>query len=125
MEKKNESEHVCLCPLYGLLDVISKKWALLVIAVLGNEGSMNFNELKRHLKDITSKTLSKTLKDLQDAGLVRREILETRPPQVKYSLTSEGRELRRLLIPLLEWISERGGKRAPWCHIRIHDQDKQ
>ena len=38
---------ICFCPLFGILDVIAKKWALLIIAILGNEGEKGFNELKK------------------------------------------------------------------------------
>ncbi len=38
---------ICFCPLSGILDVIAKKWALLIIAILGNEGERGFNESKK------------------------------------------------------------------------------
>ncbi len=112
-------EEVCFCPLYGLLDIIAKKWALLIIAILGNEGEKGFNELQRELKGISPKTLSKTLKELEQYGLIERKVLSTSPPRVKYSLSSDGWELRRHLIPLLKWVSEKGAKKAPWCPIKL------
>jgi len=112
-------EELCLCPLYGLIDVIAKKWSLLIIAVLGNEGAKGFNELQRELKGISPKTLSKTLKELEEYGLIKREVINTKPPRVRYSLSESGWELRSLLIPLLKWVSKRGGKKAPWCPIKL------
>jgi len=41
---------ICFCPLFGILDVIAKKWALLIIAILGNEGEKGFNELKKRAR---------------------------------------------------------------------------
>ncbi|RLE79277.1 MAG: transcriptional regulator [Thermoprotei archaeon] len=118
-------EEVCFCPLYGLIDVIAKKWSLLIIAVLGNEGAKGFNELQRELKGISPKVLSKTLRELEEHGLITREIISTRPPRVKYSLSESGWELRSLLIPLLKWVSKRGGRKATWCPIRlVHEKQK-
>ena len=67
-----EHLEICFCPLHGLLDTISKKWALMIIAVIGNHGSAGFNELKRYLCNVSSKTLSNTLKDLEEKGLIYR-----------------------------------------------------
>lgn len=112
-------EELCLCPLYGLIDVIAKKWSLLIIGVLGNKGEMSFNELYRELKGISPKTLSKTLRELESHGLIVRRVEDTKPPRVKYSLSESGWELRLLLIPLLKWVSKHGGSKAPWCPIKI------
>lgn len=96
-----ENNAVCFCPLFGILDVIAKKWALLIIAILGNEGEKGFNELKMELGCISPKPLSDTLKNLEKIRLVNKKVLETTPPTVKYSPTSDGRELREHLIPML------------------------
>lgn len=112
-------EQACLCPLFGLLDVIGKKWSLLIIAMLGNEGEKGFNELKSELERISPKTLSGTLKKLEEINLVHKRVLPTSPPGVKYSLSSEGHVLREQLMPLLEWISKKGGKQASWCPIKV------
>jgi DNA-binding HxlR family transcriptional regulator len=109
---------ICFCPLFGLLDVVAKKWALLIIAILGNEGTKGFNELKKELGSISPRTLSDTLKNLERIGLVDRRILSTSPPTTQYSLTDDGRELREHLIPLLVWVSERGAQDLPGCPIR-------
>jgi DNA-binding HxlR family transcriptional regulator len=112
-------DHVCFCPLYGLLDAIGKKWSLLIIAILGNEGEKGFNELKKELDGISPKTLSETLKKLEELNLVNKKVFETSPPSVRYSLTSDGLELRGHLIPLLRWVSLKGAKEEPWCPIKL------
>ncbi|MDD1702815.1 MAG: helix-turn-helix transcriptional regulator [Methanoregula sp.] len=108
-----------MCPLFGLLDVVAKKWALLIIAILGNEGAKGFNELKNELGSISPKTLSDTLKNLERIGLVDRKIRPTSPPTTQYSLTGDGEELREHLIPLLVWVSKRGAQDLPGCPIRM------
>jgi DNA-binding HxlR family transcriptional regulator len=86
-ELPNHTNDICFCPLSGILDVIAKKWALLIIAILGNEGERGFNELKKELGCISPKPLSDTLKKLERIGLVSKRVMATSPPSVKYSLT--------------------------------------
>jgi DNA-binding HxlR family transcriptional regulator len=117
-EPARDSNDICFCPLFGLLDVVAKKWALLIIALLGNEGEKGFNELKRELGSISPRPLSDTLKNLERIGLVDKQVIATSPPTVKYALTPDGRELRDHLIPLLVWVSEKGGKGMQGCPIR-------
>lgn len=110
---------ICFCPLHGLLDTISKKWALMIIAVIGNHGSAGFNELKRYLCNVSSKTLSNTLKDLEEKGLIYRQVVDQTPPVVRYYLTVSGWELRELLIPLLAWVMKNGGHADEGCPIHF------
>ncbi|NIO36341.1 transcriptional regulator [Candidatus Bathyarchaeota archaeon] len=102
-----ESRHLCFCPLKGVIDVISKKWALLIINALGNRGKLRFNGLMKELNGISPKTLSDTLKELQAEGLVIRESFAEIPPRVEYSLTQDGIELRKAIIPVLKWAATR------------------
>ncbi|MFA5330878.1 MAG: helix-turn-helix domain-containing protein [Methanoregula sp.] len=119
-----EEQEICFCPLFGLLDVIAKKWALLIIAILGNEGAKGFNELKNELGSISPKTLSDTLRNLERIGLVDRTIQPTSPPTTRYSLTGDGIELREHLIPLLVWVSEKGVNDLPGCPIHMKRKQK-
>ncbi|MDD1666788.1 MAG: helix-turn-helix transcriptional regulator, partial [Methanomicrobiales archaeon] len=85
-----ESLQVCLCPLEGVIDTISKKWALLIINILGNHGRLRFNELMSGLEGISPKTLTDTLRLLQEEELIRRDAFAEIPPRVEYSLTADG-----------------------------------
>jgi DNA-binding HxlR family transcriptional regulator len=110
-----EDNRVCLCPLQGIIDVISKKWALLIINALGNCERLRFNKLMEALSGISPKTLSDTLKDLQAEGLINRESFAEIPPRVEYSLTEDGAELRKRIIPLLEWTANRNYRSKEQC----------
>ena len=110
-----EEGRVCLCPLKGIIDVISKKWALLIINALGNCGKLRFNKLMETLKGISPKTLSDALKELRAEGLINREPFAEIPPRVEYSLTKDGAELRKSIIPLLEWTANRDNTDKEWC----------
>ncbi len=97
---------ICPCPCEGLIDIIGKKWALCVLALLGNNGTMRFNQLQVQLKGISAKTLTEVLKNLQHSQLVEREAFREIPPRVEYHLTREGRELTMLVAPLMIWADK-------------------
>ncbi len=54
---------------------------------------------------MSPKTLSDTLKELRAEGLIKRESFAEIPPRVEYSLTKDGIDLRKSIIPLLEWAA--------------------
>jgi len=123
-----ESGQICLCPLGGVIDTISKKWALLIINVLGNYRRLRFNELMLQLEGISPKTLTDTLFLLQAEGLIHREAFSEVPPRVEYSLTDAGDELLTAIRPLLQWAARRenfsavgctpGCRKKPGHHVR-------
>jgi DNA-binding HxlR family transcriptional regulator len=97
----------CIDPLEEVLQVLSRRWGLLTIAVLGNRGSLQFNEAKRTIPGITARALADRLRDLQEHGLATRHVDATAsPPTVSYRLTKRGRELRRALLPLIQWAGD-------------------
>jgi DNA-binding HxlR family transcriptional regulator len=106
---------VCFCPLEGIIDVISKKWALLTINAIGNYDTLRFNRLMEELKGISPKTLADTLKQLEKEGLVKRESFAEIPPRVEYSLTKDGEGLREAVIPILKWSAARHCIRKKKC----------
>jgi DNA-binding HxlR family transcriptional regulator len=101
---------MCICPVKGIIDVISKKWALLIVNALGNHGTLRFKELSEELNGISPKSLSDTLKRLHDEGLVSRQAFPSIPPRVEYSLTNDGLEFRTVILPILKWASRRNGR---------------
>jgi len=108
-------ETVCFCPVKGVIDLIGKKWALLIVNTLGNFEVQRFKELQNRLKGISPKTLSDTLSRLQGEGLVTREAYNEIPPRVEYSLTDEGKEFRTIVHPLIQWAAKRDGWNSQKC----------
>jgi DNA-binding HxlR family transcriptional regulator len=107
--KEGEPCCVCPCPCEGLIDIVGKKWVLCVLALLGNNGTMRFNQLQGKLSGISAKTLTDVLKDLQRSGLVKRVAFAEIPPRVEYHLTRDGRELTILVAPLMAWADKMTG----------------
>ena len=80
------------CPAVGAIKAIVTESRLLVVRHLFT-GPKGFNELLR-ASGINSKTLSATLKFLEQNGIVHREVISTAPFGVQYSLTASGLELQ-------------------------------
>lgn len=85
------------------LSLISGKWKLLILYHLGKHEVVRFNELQRLLGQITYKTLSGNLKELDSDGLILRKEYPQIPPKVEYSLTEKGRSLLPILSSMCEW----------------------
>ncbi len=100
-------DDICLCSIEGIMGILSKKWALLIISSIGNNQKLRYSELEKKLGEISPKTLADRLKELENASLIRRESFAEIPPRVEYSLTKEGMELRNAIIPLMKWASSR------------------
>lgn len=64
---------------------------------------VRFNEMKKYIGDISYKTLSHNLKELEADGLVHSEEYPQIPPKVEYSLTERGKSLIPILDMMCEW----------------------
>lgn len=85
------------------LSLINGKYKMTILYTLMEFKVVRFNEIKRYIKDISYKTLSSTLKELEADRLVHREEYPQIPPKVEYSLTERGRSLIPILDSMCEW----------------------
>ncbi len=95
------------CPAEITMTVIAGRWKLMVIYWL-MQGTRRFNALQRDLGAITHRTLSKTLKEMEDDGLVQRHDHGEIPPRVDYSLTAKGASLAPILTAMQDWALAHG-----------------
>ncbi|NHJ32071.1 MAG: helix-turn-helix transcriptional regulator [Asgard group archaeon] len=103
---------LCLCPVKGIIDVLSKKWTLLIIVVIGNHKSIRFNKIMDQFEGINPKTLSDRLKELEKANLIVRKAYPDVPVRVEYSLSKDGKELIEAIIPLMEWATKKDAQKT-------------
>ncbi len=96
------------CPCRGVLDLVASKWSSLIIGRLEAD-VLRFGQLKRSIPGITQKMLTQTLRRLEEDGLVARNVLPTRPPQVEYSLTDLGRSATAPLGAIRDWAEQHLG----------------
>lgn len=97
----------CLCPVDGVLDLLSKKYAIQVVCAVGVLGPVRYRDLSDQLGDVSSSTLSTRLEEFVSAGLLAREQYDEIPPRVEYELTEDGDELASRLEPVVAWAQER------------------
>jgi DNA-binding HxlR family transcriptional regulator len=93
------------CALGECMAVITGAWAPHVIWYL-RAGPRRFSELRVDIPFVSAKVLSQRLRDLEERGVVLRQVLPTKPPSVEYSLTPLGHDL----VPALQAIAEVGQK---------------
>ncbi|MDZ7730717.1 MAG: helix-turn-helix domain-containing protein [Natrialbaceae archaeon] len=100
------STHDCLCPLGGLMDLLSRRYAMQLICVVGAIGPARYGDIEAVFSAVSSSTLSRRLEELVEADILARTQYAEIPPRVEYELTPTGEELSRRLEPLLAWIDE-------------------
>ena len=90
------------CAITATATVIGKKWHPVIVHRLFDE-PQGFNDLKRSVDGISSKVLSDSLEELEEYGLVEREVVSEKPFRVRYSLTERGRSLQPVIESMREW----------------------
>lgn len=91
------------------MSIINGKWKSLILCKLGMKSRRN-GELLRKIPDISQKVLTQQLNELIDDGVVRRVRFPGLPLHVEYSLTDEGKSLRKVLIDMSIWGEKHAAK---------------
>jgi len=97
-----ENDLFGICPFVTTQKILTGKWTLLIMNCL-SERTLRFNELQRTLPSLTSTTLTKQLRMLEDHGLIIRTVYNQIPPRVEYSLSDLGKNLKPVLDELEIW----------------------
>ncbi len=94
------------CPTYNrAAQIIGSRWAGAVVrAMLG--GATRFSEIRQAIDGITDRVLSKRLKDLEDEGILTRQVFAETPVRIEYHLTEKGKALARVVDAMTEWADE-------------------
>lgn len=104
----NEDNCPCTeqCPLQKAMELIGGKWKLSILCSLTVSGATRYNDLRRKMNGISNTMLAKSLKELEDAGLIKRtEYLEV-PIRVEYEATSAIDDLFPILSELAQWAAK-------------------
>jgi DNA-binding HxlR family transcriptional regulator len=91
------------CPVEATLDVIGGKWKVVILYHLTHDGTHRFAVLRRKIPGVSERMLTQQLRELEDAGIVHREVYPEVPPKVEYSLTEYGKTLRPITEVMCEW----------------------
>ncbi len=84
------------------LEAVEGRWKLLILFSLSG-GTRRFSQIAKEVSGITDKTLSKELKSLEANKLISRDVYDTFPPTVEYSITPHGLSLEKVLDELHFW----------------------
>lgn len=96
--------------LHDMQDIVGRKWNPVLLYNLLTDGPLGFSVLKRRVDGISSKMLSESLSDLEEQGLVARELLSDQPVRVEYTLTDRGAALEPMLSEMVQWGNEYTGE---------------
>ena len=105
-ERCISNEHLEATGFSYTLSLINGKYKMTILYTLMEFGVVRFNEMKKYIGEISYKTLSSNLKELEADKLINRNEYPQIPPKVEYSLTERGRSL----IPILDGMCEWGDK---------------
>ena len=102
MKKDHKECMSALLPVRDTLDVIGGKWKLLILISLW-EGNKHFREIERSIPKLSTKVLSKELKDMEVNQLVTRTVLTGFPVRTEYKPTEHSKTLKNVILELQNW----------------------
>jgi len=98
-----ETGIVGLCPkVEEAFALLAKKWAGLIVFAL-KDGEMRFCDLEKALPEISARVLTQRVRELEEAGLIERLVLDSTTARAGYRLSPRGLSLARALGPVAEW----------------------
>lgn len=83
-------------------ELLSKKWTLLMIKILLS-GKKRFSEFKQSLPDVSDRLLSERLKELEEQGVIYRNVYNTKPVLIEYELSPKGLALESVVESVQNW----------------------
>ncbi|MBI3521082.1 MAG: helix-turn-helix transcriptional regulator [Bacteroidetes bacterium] len=87
------------------IEVVDGKWKLLILISLSKQAK-RFKDISKEVNGISDKMLSKELKALEINKLVKREITDSSPATLEYSITKHGKSLEKVMKELYRWGME-------------------
>lgn len=100
-------EEKMTCPVESTMKIIGKRWTAIIIRDLVS-GKKRFCELEQSLNGISAKVLSQRLNELEECGIITREVFPEVPVRVEYCLTDKGMDLKRVIDSMADWGSKWG-----------------
>ncbi|MFI5781639.1 winged helix-turn-helix transcriptional regulator [Nocardia sp. NPDC051570] len=88
------------CTSRPVLQNVASRWGTLALVAL-REGPYRFSALRRRVDGVSERMLSQTLQALERDGMIHREVVQTIPPRVEYTLTDLGARIAEHLEALI------------------------
>lgn len=93
------------CPLTAAMNQIGGRWKPILLYILSG-GPLRFGQLAAFVPAVSRKILTEQLREMEQDGLLQREVFAEVPPRVVYTLTEKGQALRSAMAALAEWSLE-------------------
>lgn len=90
------------CPVSATLKIIGGKWKPLILYFVSVDVN-RFGQLQRMMPGCSKRMMTTQLRELEDDGIIHREVFAEVPPKVIYTLTEKGESLRPLFSELSKW----------------------
>jgi len=99
-----------VCPIHITVNILGKKWTLLILRDIALRKINRFNQLRRSIPGLTPRVLTLRLQELEEAGFIRAEIIRESPRVVEWELTEKGMDIIPILMSILafgaRWYAE-------------------
>ena len=92
MTTKITTDNDASCPAQGMLKLLAGKWKPEIFR-LALEGPLRFSGLLRKIEGSNKQTLSVALRELEEAGLLKKIVIKQKPLHIEYNLTEKGKSL--------------------------------
>jgi DNA-binding HxlR family transcriptional regulator len=104
------------CTVSVAMDLVGGKWKVVILYHL-KAGPKRYSALRKELRGVTERTLSLQLKQLEEHGLVSRQVYGEKPPvKVVYSLTDFGKSFTPVLDAILAWGNQIASEKGEFVH---------
>ncbi|MGO5314857.1 winged helix-turn-helix transcriptional regulator [Bilifractor sp. LCP21S3_A7] len=91
------------CPVEATFSQIGGKYKMIILYHLLEDGTLRYNQIQKYIPQATAKMLAQQLRELENDGLVHREVYPVVPPKTEYSLTERGISLKPVIDSVCEW----------------------
>jgi len=83
-------------------ELVGKRWSASILLAM-SRGATRFSEITEIVTGLSDRLLAQRIKELEQSGLVAREVIATTPVQIRYRLTERGADLMEAMQPISDW----------------------
>ena len=95
-----------LCPRFeAAFELLGKRWTGLIIRSLLS-GSKRFSEIQEIIPALSARMLTERFKELEEQGIITRNVYAEMPVRIEYELTEKGKGLEKAMDEIQEWAEK-------------------